>query len=89
VQVAKLFERADETVTLERWSAGAEVELSSPRGLELLVLDGEFTSGDDRFRYQSWLRLPPGARTRVRAGANGCRVWMKTGHLAVVQKLKT
>jgi anti-sigma factor ChrR (cupin superfamily) len=82
VAVAALFQNAHETVTLERWSAGAEVGLQSPAGLELLVLDGAFFDGAERFVYQSWLRLPAGAEARVRAGDNGCRVWMKTGHLA-------
>jgi anti-sigma factor ChrR (cupin superfamily) len=82
VEVAALFQDSHETVTLERWSAGAEVALRSHAGLELLVLDGAFTDGADRFVYQSWLRLPAGSEARVRAGEKGCRVWMKTGHLA-------
>ncbi len=81
MQVARLFERADETVTLEHWSAGAEVLLSSPAGLELLVIEGDFTEGEERFSYQSWLRLPPGAQARVRAGERAARVWLKARHL--------
>ena len=81
VQIARLFERPRETVTLERWDAGAEISLQSPAGLELLVIEGDFTDGGERFSYQSWLRLPPGASARVRAGEKGCRVWMKSGHL--------
>ena len=87
VRVAALFQHPDETVTLEQWSAGAEVALSSPAGLELLVIEGDFTEGVDRYSYQSWLRLPPGSQARVRAGTNGCRVWMKTGHLARLRTL--
>jgi hypothetical protein len=79
VRVAQLFQREDETVTLEQWGADAEVPLSSPEGLELLVVEGDFTDGADRFSYQSWLRLPPRSQARVRAGATGCRVWMKSG----------
>jgi anti-sigma factor ChrR (cupin superfamily) len=82
VQVAQLFEAADEHVTMESWSAGREVALESSRGLELLVLEGDFSEGGDRFSYQSWLRLPPGASTSARVGKHGCRVWMKKGHLA-------
>ena len=88
VHVATLFERGDEIVTLERWDAGADVTLASPRGLELLVLDGDFASAEERFGYQSWLRLPPGDEARVRAGARGCRVWVKAEHLALVRKLR-
>jgi len=82
VRVAALFQDAHEVVTLEQWSAGAEIALRSPAGLELLVLDGAFVDGAERFGYQSWLRLPAGSEARVRAGASGCRVWMKAGHLA-------
>jgi hypothetical protein len=82
VQVANLFQRPEETVTLERWSAAAEVRLSSPAGLELLVIEGDFSDDRrDRFSYQSWLRLPPRSEARVRAGEKGCKVWMKSGHL--------
>ena len=81
MQIARLFERPRETVTLERWNAGAQISLESPAGLELLVIEGDFADGGERFSYQSWLRLPAGASARVRSGDKGCRVWMKTGHL--------
>lgn len=87
VRVATLFQRPDETVTMEQWAAGAAVALSSPGGLELLVTEGDFADDGDRFSYQSWLRLPPGSQARVRAGEKGCRVWMKTGHLEHVRAL--
>lgn len=88
VRVAMLFQHPDEAVTLEQWSAGAEVTLASPSGLELLVIEGDFSEGAERFGYQSWLRLPPGSEARVRAGAKGCRVWMKTGHLERVRTVR-
>jgi anti-sigma factor ChrR (cupin superfamily) len=81
VEVARLFEAPDENVTLERWLAGSEVTLKSPGGLELLVLEGDFSEGGSRFSDQSWLRLPPGTSTSARVGERGCRVWMKEGHL--------
>jgi anti-sigma factor ChrR (cupin superfamily) len=86
VETVRLFEDNTEKVSLERWRADAEIELSSPRGLELLVLEGGFTEGPDRFGSLSWLRLPPGATARARVHANGCRVWVKTGHLAGPQR---
>jgi anti-sigma factor ChrR (cupin superfamily) len=82
VQVMPLFDNPFERVALERWSAGAEIALSSPDGLELLVLEGGFVDGAERFRSLSWLRLPPGSSAQARADANGCRVWVKRGHLA-------
>jgi quercetin dioxygenase-like cupin family protein len=82
VEVMPLFEDAHERVRLERWAPGATVELAAPGGIELLVLDGSFTEGGEAFEVQSWLRLPPKAVLRAAGGPRGCRVWVKTGHLA-------
>ncbi len=53
-----------------------------PGGIELLVLDGGFSEGGESFVPQSWLRLPRGATLQATAAATGCRLWVKTGHLA-------
>jgi ChrR Cupin-like domain len=82
VEVIQLFENPFESVTLERWKADADISLLSPCGLEILVLEGEFEEKQERFSYLSWLRLPAGSTTRARVGAQGCRVWVKRGHLA-------
>src|ERR1700722_7821014 len=42
VAVMPLFGDGRETVRLERWAPGAEVELAVPGGIEVLVLDGGF-----------------------------------------------
>jgi len=47
----------------------------------VLVLDGSFDGGGDRFAAQSWLRLPCGDALHATAGSGGCVVWLKTGHL--------
>jgi ChrR Cupin-like domain len=82
VAVMPLFADARETVRLEQWQAGAEISLPVPGGIGLLVLDGAFSESGETFEPQSWLRLPAGATLRARAGANACRLWVKTGHLA-------
>lgn len=86
-----LFADAHEEVSLERWDPNAEVVLEAESGLELLVLDGDFTEGDDakageKFSQQSWLRLPKGETSQVTAGAEGARVWTKRNHLAEIPK---
>jgi anti-sigma factor ChrR (cupin superfamily) len=81
VEVMPLYLRGHEVVALERWRAGTQVSLRSRAGLELVVLDGDFTGESDSFRYQSWLRLPPRSVMSAQAGPQGCRVWIKTGHL--------
>jgi hypothetical protein len=85
VEAMLLFQDGRETVRLERWAPDTEVEFAVPGGIELLVLEGGFGEGGERFEPQSWLRLPPGATLRARAGGTGCRLWVKSGHLAHVQ----
>src|SRR4051794_40424497 len=50
-------------------------------GIELLVLDGSFIESGEVTRL-SWLRLPAGATLQATAGRDGCKVWVKSGHLA-------
>ena len=84
VSVLPLFQDAVEQVRLEQWAPGAAVEIAAPGGLELLVLAGSFTEQGEQFVEQSWLRLPSGAAFAGVAGPVGCRVWVKSGHLAAV-----
>jgi anti-sigma factor ChrR (cupin superfamily) len=86
-ELMPLFADDREEVRLERWAAGAAIALEAPRGAEVLVLDGGFEDGGDRFEPQSWLRLPPGAPLRARAGPAGCKAWVKTGHLLNIEGL--
>ena len=81
VELLPLFADAREDVRLERWDAGASVTVPVPGGIELLVIDGSFEESGERFEPQSWLRLPVGSRLRATAGPDGCRVWVKSGHL--------
>ena len=85
VDLMPLFQDRRESVRIERWDPGVEIDLAVPGGIELLVLEGGFEEGGESFEPQSWLRLPPGARLAAGAGAGGCRVWVKTGHLLHVQ----
>ena len=85
VELLPLFRDAVEDVRLERWAPRATVMLGAPAGAELLVLDGGFLAGEESFDVQSWLRLPPGAQCAAVAGPRGCRVWLKSGHLAAIR----
>ncbi len=82
VSVMPLFSDVDETVTMETWDAGAEIEIDLPQGGEFLVLDGGFSEDGDNLRRHSWLRLPVHSKLSAVAGSDGAKVWMKTGHLA-------
>jgi hypothetical protein len=82
VEFALLYEDARELVLLERWAPSTNIAVPLPGGIELLVLDGSFTEGGEEFTPLSWLRLPAGARLQATAGRAGCKVWVKSGHLA-------
>jgi hypothetical protein len=84
VEIMPLFKDAHEEVRLERWAPEARIELALPQGAEFLVLSGGFEERSERFAEQSWLRLPANATLRAKAGTDGCRVWVKSGHLANV-----
>jgi anti-sigma factor ChrR (cupin superfamily) len=88
VRVTPLLRDAHEDVRLEQWTPGATIELDPDGGLEVLVLEGGFSEGVDTFSVQSWLRLPVGAPLRARVAADGCRVWIKEGHLRHIQGLQ-
>jgi anti-sigma factor ChrR (cupin superfamily) len=85
VELMPLFLGSREEVRLERWAPGATVALDVPGGAEVLVLDGGFDDGGDHFAPQSWLRLPPGTALQATAGPEGCKAWVKTGHLLHIE----
>jgi hypothetical protein len=82
VEFAVLHEDLWELVRLERWAPGITIEVPLPGGIELLVLRGSFIEGGEEFTQNSWLRLPAGSTLRATAGRQGCRLWVKSGHLA-------
>ena len=86
VELLPLYRDERENVRLERWAANTSIELDAPGGLEILVLEGDFSEGGETFSYQSWLRLPAGARFSAQASHDGCKVWVKSGHLSQPQR---
>jgi len=88
VELMPLFRDENEDVRLERWAPGATIGLPVPGGAEVLVLGGSFDEGGERFEPQSWLRLPSGSVLRATAGPEGCRVWVKTGHLRRIEGIR-
>jgi hypothetical protein len=82
VDFAVLYESFRELVLLERWAPGISIAVPIPGGIELLVLDGGFIESGEEFTPLSWLRLPAGTTLQATAGRSGCRLWVKSGHLA-------
>ncbi|MEL7099292.1 MAG: cupin domain-containing protein [Pseudomonadota bacterium] len=81
VATALLHKDAHETVTYSHVDPSRTFEIDDAGGIELLVLSGSLTEGDDVLRKGGWLRLPAGQKLSATAGAEGAKVWVKTGHL--------
>jgi ChrR Cupin-like domain len=81
VRVLPLFRDSRENVRIEQWAPGTAIEVDPEGGLEILVLAGGFSEGGETYGRHSWLRLPVGAHFSASAAAEGCRVWIKEGHL--------
>jgi anti-sigma factor ChrR (cupin superfamily) len=88
VRLKSLFRDAREDVRIERWAPRASITLPTPDGAEFLVLDGGFTESSEAFEPHSWLRLPCDSALQAIAGLEGCRVWVKTGHLRHIEGLQ-
>jgi anti-sigma factor ChrR (cupin superfamily) len=85
VRVLPLFADARENVRLEQWAPGTMIEFDPDGGLEVFVLTGGFSESGETYGTHSWLRLPVGTHFSARVAADGCRVWIKEGHLRHVQ----
>lgn len=81
VATAELHRDAQETVTYSHIDAGATLTNTDTGGIEMLVLNGSLTETNEDLGKGAWLRLPEGEPLSVVAGAQGAKVWIKTGHL--------
>ena len=86
--VCHLFSDASEQVSLKRLNANEALFTGTVRGgAEILVLDGELIDDDiidnaQTYTRGSWIRLPVGVLPKIKAGAQGVTVYLKTGHLS-------
>ncbi len=87
VEQVRLFENEAECVRLESWLPGSLLDAAVEGGIELLVLEGSFREAGEDFVTNSWLRLPAQSRLRAQAGSRGCKLWVKSGHLAQSMRL--
>ncbi|WP_281972259.1 cupin domain-containing protein [Ruegeria faecimaris] len=78
----QLFKGSREDVRVLNLSPGEKLDLDAVDGLELFVIAGSVQESDEEFSVWDWLRLPPGARSTALAGAEGARIWIKSGHLS-------
>jgi len=82
VATAELHRDDQEVVTYHHVDAGAVLTNSDAGGIEMLVISGSVTEGGDTLGKGAWLRLPEGQPLNATAGADGAKLWIKTGHLA-------
>lgn len=76
-----LFENIHERVWLRTLAKNTGITLENPRGLELLLLEGDLQSDDFKLERLSWLRLPPGHHFDARSAHDGARLWLKDAPL--------
>lgn len=81
VERVALHAYGTERVSIEKWDAGVSCQLEDERGVEMLVLEGALMEGDAVYGKGWWLRLPGGAGGEFMSGVEGCRLWVKRGHL--------
>jgi anti-sigma factor ChrR (cupin superfamily) len=72
-----------ERVAMERWAPGTRIPAHvHDDGEETLVLRGAFEDEDGRYPAGTWIRNPHGSR-HTPSTAEGCVLYIKTGHLPV------
>lgn len=81
VRTALLHQDERETVYYMEADASAAISLSEPGGTELLLIEGTASEQGETLSKGSWLRLPDGSPLSAKAGAEGAKIWIKTGHL--------
>ena len=73
----ELFDDGFEEVRFESWNPGETLIVENVRGLEMLVLAGSLSIGDQMLTSQSWVRLPAGQALCAVSGPDGAKVWLK------------
>lgn len=81
VTAAVLHSDDRETVRYIEAEANTNVTLDAIGGVEVLVLSGTITESGDELRTGSWLRSPSGSHITAKAGPEGAKIWVKSGHL--------
>ena len=83
--ITPLYQDAFETVNLLYFKPKQTLSLNTPGGAEILILDGALEEQTDTLVKHSWLRTPVNSFIHAKAGNNGAKIWLKTGHLLDVE----
>ncbi|WP_160060313.1 cupin domain-containing protein [Psychromonas sp. L1A2] len=85
VSITPLYKDDIEEVSLLHFDVTSEYTLDALGGAELFILEGSIQEGDDILFKHSWLRTPVETQLTIKAGKNGAKVWVKSGHLTDVE----
>lgn len=83
-QEVPLYHHGLEGVRLLRYQttdAPEEHPMDYPQGMELLVLKGRLSDGQQSFSAGTWVRWPPNSRVQLRSVAAQSMIYQKYGHL--------
>ena len=81
VSLTPLYVDDFEEVNIQHWDAYSNIDIAAPQGLEIFVLEGEFSESKDLLKEHSWLRIPVGSKLKAQVGSKGAKVWVKQNHL--------
>lgn len=81
IACAELHRDEREIVTYRVIDPDTSIQIDADGGLELLVLAGSLSESGNALIEGAWLRLPEGEILEARAGEEGAKIWVKTGHL--------
>ncbi|KZL05421.1 ChrR Cupin-like domain protein [Pseudovibrio axinellae] len=84
VFVLPLFKDERECVFIERWNAKVSHSVEATGGVEIFVLEGTIIEAGEELPRNGWLRVPDGYDLKLRAGDEGAKLWIKSGHLRYV-----
>lgn len=85
IEITPLYKDDIEEVSLLHFDTDASLDISPLGGAELFVLEGDIREHQDQLTKHSWARLPINESISIKAGNNGAKVWLKTGHLTDVE----
>jgi anti-sigma factor ChrR (cupin superfamily) len=86
VYVTPLYQDDTEQVSILDLDANASLNIDTPKGAEIFVMEGKLKESGDELRRHSWLRVPVNSSLAITVGNNGAKVWLKQGHLNEVAR---
>ncbi|MGV2871913.1 cupin domain-containing protein [Colwellia sp. E150_009] len=81
IHITPLYKDTIEEVSILHFKPEAEITLTVTNGAELFVLSGSLTEQTDMLTQHSWIRVPVNSKINAKAGKEGAKIWLKTGHL--------